>query len=218
MRRYLLGALLAFLTGCSPAVTTSSVTIGPGAASAEEAVLELQSALVKGDFETASSLAVPNQAALAALAEGATFSQVADALDRGDADVASNFWSGFAQGAGEVFAETITAESLGTQSESGIEFHLVAVTSGSGSERRMVTRDVDGHRIDLFASFGVSLAGRMISPVASLLSSANEDATRVLRELETMVPSLTVAAAEEGLPPESVQGILQLIELITRVG
>jgi hypothetical protein len=206
------------LLGCSPSGNPSPLTIGPGADGPVEAVRELQVALAAGDFDGASSVAVPGQAALAALAEGATFSQVANALDQGDADVASNFWSGFAQGVGEVFAVGDSIESAGIQTESGIDFHLVSITGSSGSERRLVTRDLDGYRIDLFASFAVSLAERLISPVESLLSSANDDANRVLVELQTVVPSLAVAATEEGLPPDSVQEILQLIELITRVG
>ena len=177
---------------------------------------QLQSALEGGNFESASSLAVPGQAALASLAEGATFVQVADALENADARVASNFWSGFAQGAGDVLVESVSVKLLGTQSESGIEFYLVAV-SNPGSERRMVTRDVDGHRIDLFASFGVSVAQRMLSPVELLLNSASEDATRILLELQSVVPSLLVAANDASLPPESVQSILQLVELITRI-
>ena len=216
MRRYLLGIILVMLAGCSPDATLSPGTIGPGAANPEAAVRQLQEALAGGNFESASSLAVPGQAALASLAEGATFVQVADALENADARVASNFWSGFAQGAGDVLAESVNVKLLGTQSESGIEFYLVAVNS-PGSERRMVTRDVDGHRIDLFASFGVSVAQRMLSPVELLLNSANQDATRILLELQSVVPSLLVAASEEGLPPESVQSILQLVELITRI-
>ena len=215
-RRYLFGIILVTLVGCSPEAVTSMGTIGPGAVSPEAAVRELQSALAEGDFESASSLAVPGQAALASLAEGAPFVQVADALEDADAQVASNFWSGFAQGAGDVFAEIVSVELLGTHNESGIEFYLVAVNS-PGSERRLVTRDVDGHRIDLFASFGVSVAQRMLSPVELLLNSANQDATRVLIELQSVVPSLLVAANEDGLPPESVQSILQLVELITRI-
>ena len=217
MGKYLLGIMVVVLAGCSPDATRSPGTIGSGAASPEAAVRQLQSALAGGDFELASSLAVPGQAALASLAEGATFIQVADALENADARVASNFWSGFAQGAGDVLAESVNVELLGTQRESGIKFYLVAVNS-PGSERRMVTRDVDGHRIDLFASFGVSVAQRMLSPVELLLNSANQDATQILLELQSVVPSLLVAANEEGLSPESVQNILQLIELITRVG
>ena len=216
MRRYLLGIVLVGLVGCSPELAPSSGTFGPGAASPEEAVSQLQAALAEGDFQSASSLAVPGQAALASLAEGAAFIQVADALENADAKVASNFWSGFAQGAGEVLAESANIEFLGTESESGIEFSLVAVNS-PGAERRMVTRDVEGHRIDLFASFAVSVAQRMLSPVELLLNSSGEDATVILLELQNVVPSLLVAANEEGLPPESVQSILQLVEMITRI-
>ena len=193
------------------------ITTGPGADTAEAAIEELRLLLEDGDFAGASALAVPNHAALASLAEGAAFSDVATALEQGDAPVAANFWSGFAQGIGQVLELEADVQSVGTTTESGVEFHLVSVTPVAGSPQMIVTQDVDGHRVDLFASFGAGLAGRMLSPVEILLTASTEDAAVILAELGEIVPSLTVAASDETLTPESVQEILQLIELITRV-
>jgi hypothetical protein len=58
----------------------------------------------------------------------------------------------------------------------------------------------------------------MISPVEILITSATPDATLIIRELQLVVDSLTVAASDESTSPEAVQSILQLLELITRVG
>lgn len=197
---------------------TPPITTGPGAESAEAAVEELRSSLVSGDFASASALAVPNQAALASLAEGAAFSDVARALENGDAQVAANFWSGFAQGVGDTFPPGAVVAASGTQTESGTEFHLVGVTAGTGSERTVITQDIDGHRVDLFASFASGFASRLISPIEILLTSTTEDAALILGEMKETVPSLVVAGSDESLTPEAVQEILQLIELITRVG
>lgn len=219
MRRALAVVGLVALVACNGNdPVTSSVTIGQGAESAEAAVEELRSLLTEGDFAAASSLAVPNQAALASLAEGAGIEQVADALEDGDADIAANFWGGFAQGVGEVFTNELVIEEQGTTTEGGVDFYMVGVTPDGGTERLIVTRDGDGHRIDLFASFGAGLAAGMISPVEILLGTSNEDSQAILGALQDVVPSLLVAASDPALSPEAVQSVLQLVELITRVG
>ncbi len=204
--------------GCSPESAAPPATLGPGAESSVAAVEQLHVYLVSGDFQEASALAIPKHAALASLAEGATFGQVADALENGDTDVAANFWSGFAQGVGESFVGEVLIEDAGTQSEDDETFHFVAVTPAGGVDQRFVTQDVAGHRVDLFASFGSAIAERMISPVEILITSATPDATLIIRELQLVVDSLTVAASDENTSPEAVQSILQLLELITRVG
>ena len=219
MRKALAVVGLLALVACNgddPAST--SVTVGQGAESAEAAVEELRSLLTEGDFAAASSLAVPNQAALASLAEGASIEQVADALEDGDAEIAANFWGGFAQGVGEVFTNELAIEEQGTVTEGGVDFYIVGVTPDGGTERLIVTRDGDGHRIDLFASFGAGLAAGMISPVEILLGTSNEDSQAILGALQDVVPSLLVAASDPALSPEAVQSVLQLVELITRVG
>jgi hypothetical protein len=79
-------------------------------------------------------------------------------------------------------------------------------------------RDLDGFRVDIFASFGAGLAARMIQPVERLLTTESDDAKLILDELTEIAPSLLVAANQPGVPPGSVQEILQLVELVTRVG
>lgn len=174
--------------------------------------------LIDGDFNGAVALAVPGQAALASLAEGTSYAVVADALQSGDQEVAANFWSGFAQGVGGVFTGGLSVEDDGVVTESGIDFHLVAVTPESGEKATMVVRDVDGYRVDLFASFGAGLAGRLSPAVDLLLNSDTQEANAVLSALQDVVPSLLVAADDPALSPHSVQEVLALVERITRVG
>ena len=218
IRRALAMLALASLAACQGGTAATTVTVGEGADDPVAAVEELRSLLAAGDFDGAGSLAVPGQAGLASLTEGATASAVAATLEGGDGEVAANFWSGFAQGAGEAFSGEITVEQVGTTSESGVEFFLVGVTPEGGVERVMVTRDVDGQRIDLFATFGAGLAEGMIPPVELLLGSSNANAQAIMGALQDIVPSLLVAATDDGLSADAVQDILQLVELITRAG
>ncbi len=212
-----LALLLVVLAACS-GETTDTTSPSEGAASPTEAVSELRDLLAEGDFDSAGQLSVPDQAALASLAEGATTGDVAAALREGDAEISANFWSGFAQGAGEALAGEVDIEDRGSTSEQGVEFHLVGIAPTGGGEQIIVTRDLDGERIDLFASFGAGLAAEMRSPVETLLGSSNADAQTVLIALQDVVPSLLVAARDESLSPEASQDVLQLVELITRVG
>ena len=212
-------ALAGLLAGCSPGGGgATTVTIGEGAADPVAAVEELRSLLAAGDFGAASSLAVPGQAVLASLAEGAAPSTVAASLDDGDAEVAANFWTGFAQGVGGIFNQEATLEDLGTTSEGGVEFSLVGIIPQGGSRRVMVTREVGGQRVDLFATFGAGLAEGMIPSVELLLASSNDDSGQILAALQDVVPSLLVAARDSSLSPEASQRILQLVEVITRAG
>lgn len=197
--------------------STAEPEIGIGSDSSVGAVDDLVGLLGIPDFAAASHLVVPGHAALAALAEGATFAQVADALDEGDAAVASNFWAGFAQGAGSFLAGSVTTSDGPVLKEEGFDYHAVEVTLDDGSTRQIYTREVDGFRIDLFASFGGGFADRMIPPVERLINSQTDDALVVVSELKTVVPSLLVAANQPGRTTQSVQDILRLIELITRV-
>lgn len=219
MRRTAAAIVLSVVAACSGGGgANTTVTIGDGATDPVAAIEELRSLLAAGDFGGAGSLAVPGHAVLASLAEGATPSVVADSLENGGGEVAANFWNGFAQGVGDAFAGEMTVEDLGTTSEDGLEFFVVGVTPEGGAQRLMVTRNVDGQRIDLFATFGAGLAEGMISPVELLLGSSNEDARAILSALQDVVPSLLVAANDESLSSDAVQRILQLVELITRVG
>jgi len=217
-RRVALTWLLVVVLACSGGGNTeTSFTRGPGAESAVAAVEALSDLLIEGDFGGASSLAMPDQAALASLAEGATSGEVADALRTGDEAIAANFWSGFAQGFGEVLSGDFTVEEIGSETESDVEFFLVSVTPESGSPSRLVTQDVDGHRVDLFASFGAGLAERLISPIEILVDSPIGDNAVILGALQGVVPSLLIAASDETLGTEAIQAVLRLVEVITRV-
>lgn len=204
---------------CQSADTSDPVgTMGPGAGTPEAAVEELVDSLRTGDFDAAAPLAFPGQAALATLAEGATFNQVAEALRTDDIAVAANFWGGFAQGAGSFLTGEVVVEPGETVVGDGLQYQVVRVLTGTGGQRDVVTRDEGGYRVDLFASFAAGLAPRMVGPVERLLSAQTPDARLVLTELRRVVPSLLVAAERPGQPSDVVQSVLRLVELITRVG
>lgn len=206
------------LTACARNdLATAASDVGRGADTPLKAVEELVGLLNTADFAVASALVVPGQPALASLVEGATFAQVADAIEGGDAAVASNFWAGFAQGAGSFLTGSLTTDAGPVITEAELEFHTVDITLEDGSRRQLLARDVNGYRIDLFASFGGGLADKMIPPVERLISSQTDDASIVLPALKTIVPSLLVAANQPETTPQSVQDLLRLIELITRV-
>ena len=201
--------------GADPVAT---VEAGQGADSALAAVEELVDSINEPDFANASRLAVPDQAALASLAEGATFGTVAGALREGDLEIAANFWSGFAQGAGNFLTGALELSDVGTLTERSIEFHHVSVTPADGERRSILVRDADGYRVDLFASFAPGLADKMTPQVERLLTTQTADARLILAHLQEIVPSLLVAAQLPGNTGEVTQQLLSLVELITRVG
>lgn len=211
-------ALVALASCDNGADGIDPVTPGSGADSAIEAVDQLVAHLNVPDFAAAAALAVPGHAALASLAEGASFGDVATALDEGDQSVAANFWSGFAQGTGSFLTGEVTASDGGVEVVEGVEFHLVRVIPEGGGERLMILREEDGHRIDLFASFGGGMAARMIQPVERLLVTQTDDSRLILSELKEIVPSLLLAASNPDLLPDVSLDLIRLVEVITRAG
>ncbi|MDH3190575.1 MAG: hypothetical protein OEM39_08090 [Acidimicrobiia bacterium] len=211
-------ALLLAVVACSDDPGGDAApSIGPGADSPQAAVQQLLTLLESGDFPAAASLAMPDQAALASLAEGTTVAEVANALRDGDGVVAANFWSGFAQSISGVLDTGLTVTGATGVEVEGETFNVVDLETSTGGQRQLVTREADGHRIDLFATFGPTLAGRLYSPVERLLTSPVEDAVLVLAEMRKQVPSLYMAAQAPDLTPGAIQEVLRLIELISRV-
>lgn len=197
---------------------TGTIGAGEGADTVQGAVEGLVDSINEPDFSAAGRLAVPNQAALASLAEGATFGTVAQALRDGDEEIAANFWSGFAQGAGSFLTGPIELSDVETVTESGVEFHRVDVTPSDGEDRSVLVREAGGYRIDLFASFGAGLADKMTPQVERLLTTQTADARLILARLQEVVPSLLMAAQLPGNTGDMAQQLLSLVELITRVG
>lgn len=209
-----------FAVACGGEDPTTEPTIAPGegADSPVTAVEELVAAINTPDFAEASHLAVPGQAALAALAEGATFGEVARSLSEGDEEIAANFWTGFAQETGVFLSGEVSVVDDGTVEQDDVEFHTVSLTPPDGSARTIIVRNVDGFRVDLFASFGSGLADKMAGPVERLLATQTADARLILAELQKIVPSLHVAASLPDTTPSASQQLFALIEVITRVG
>jgi hypothetical protein len=207
---------LAVLVSCTGGDGSPSPGPSIGGESAVAAVDRLIELLAVPDFQAASALAHPGQAPLASLAEGASFGEVAAALREDDPTVAANFWSGFAQGTGDFLTSAVEATDGGVETRGGVDFTLVQVTTLTGDERVIVTRESQGHRIDLFASFGAGLAARMLAPVERLLNTQTDDAAEILTALRDTVPSLLVAAAHDQISPEASQDLTRLIELVTR--
>ncbi|HEY7822972.1 MAG TPA: hypothetical protein VIG24_09075 [Acidimicrobiia bacterium] len=212
--------LVVSLAACGGDAEEPDATNGPapGAETALGAVEDLIAAVNQGDFTGVSRLAMPGHAALAALAEGATFAEVASALEEGDEEIAANFWAGFAQGSGTFLTGSVTAEEDGTLTSGDIEFHRVMVQPAEGDERVLLVREDNGFKVDLFASFGSGLADKMITPAERLLTAQTADARLILARLQEIVPSLQVAASLPGTTIETSQHVIALIEVITRVG
>lgn len=219
-RRLLFAVTLMVLAACAGEVTPDPTTIpvGPGAETPSAAIDQLVAALNEPDFEAAAELAVPGQAALASLAEGAPFDVVAEALRVGDRDVAANFWSGFAQGTQNFLTGPVDVSLDGQVEQDGVDFEVVIVVLDGGGTRSLLTRESDGYRVDLFASFGAGLADKMVTPVERLLTTQTDDARLILDRLGEIVPSLLAAASQPGTPTNVSQQLLALVEVITRVG
>lgn len=210
-------ALLAAACGGDAEDPDASIPPASGSDTPVNAVQELVGAVTEPDFADASRLAMPGHAALAALAEGATFAEVARALEDGDEEVAANFWAGFAQGTGTFLTGSTTATDDGTVTHGDVEFHRIVVEPSEGDTRVLLVREEDGYRVDLFASFGAGLADKMITPTERLLSAQTEESRLILAELQEVVPSLMVAASLPDTTGEASQQILALVEVITRV-
>ncbi|MGF1617409.1 MAG: hypothetical protein ACFCU2_06315 [Acidimicrobiia bacterium] len=208
--------LAASVVACSGNGDAENQT-GAGAETAEQAVEDLFSMLAAGEFGSASALAVPEQSALAALAEGASVEDVASGLRDGDAGIASNFWSGFAQSVDSLLSEGVEVVGASATTAQDVEFTIVEIVTGSGDIHHIATREVDGHRVDLFATFGPSLASRLYPQIELLFDQPSEDAAFILVRMREQVPSFYVAAETPNLAPNVVQDLLQLIELITRL-
>ncbi len=216
LERLILVAVLA-LAACGG---DGDPTPGPdnGAETPEAAVTELVTAFGAPDFDSAARLAMPGHAALASLAEGASFGDVAEAL-RGDGHlVSSNFWSGFAQGAGDYLTPAVTIAASGSEEVSEVEFQRVVVTLQDGTDRPVFVRESDGYRVDLFASFGGGMAARMIQPVERLVITQTDDARLIMSELRSVVPSLVLASQNPDLLPTVRNDLTRLVEVITRTG
>ena len=213
-------ASLAFLAASCGGLAGKSPTplVTTGAETPVAAVEGLVEAIGDGNFAGAAGLAMPGQAAMASLAEGATFGEIATALRQGDEEVAANFWSGFAQGAGSFLAGDVAVEEEGMVTDDGVEFHQVVVDPETGPDRTLLVREDDGYRVDLFASFGHGLADRMTPAVERLLTAGTGDSRLILDRLQDIVPSLLAAARLSSTTPEISQQLLALIEVITRFG
>lgn len=207
------------LAACGGGGTEDSVPpeLGPGADTPVAAVEGLIEAVNAADFDAAGQMSVPGQAALAALAEGATFDDVAAALTENGQQVTSNLWSGFAQGAGSLLTGDVAVSEGEVVTQGDVEFSTVTITMGDGETRTLLVRDVDGYRVDLFGSFGKAWADKMVDPVERLLTTQTDDARLILAELQEVVPSLLATTNLAGTSGAEAQQLMALVEVITRV-
>ncbi|MFP3914490.1 MAG: hypothetical protein ACLFWM_06415 [Actinomycetota bacterium] len=197
-----------------PAETTVPADLAP-----EEVVNQLLEAVLAGRFEETSALTDQRQAGLLALAEGADVNEVVQALDEDPGGVAANFWSGFAQTLDPSFTlEEASLEAGDTVRRDGESFVAVGVAGPEGEERVFYLRRDGTWRVDLMATFAPVVAERLTPRVESLLTSANPDASRVVGMLRRSIPSLRLAADDQGLEASVHQSLLALIERITRAG
>lgn len=219
LRRPIVPILALTLAACGGggADETVPVELGPGAETPAAAVEGLIEAVNAADFEAAGQMSVPGQAALAALAEGATFDEVAAALSENGAQVTANLWSGFAQGAGSLLTGDVSVTEEDVVTQDGVDFNRVTVTTDDGEARTLLVKEADGYRVDLFASFGKAWADKMIDPVERLLTTQTDDARLILAELQEIVPSLLATTTLPGTTGPEAQQLMALVEVITRV-
>lgn len=217
--RPIVSVLILALAACGGDASEDSTpeAIARGAETPIAAVEAMIDAINAADFAAAGQMSVPDQAALASLAEGATFGDVADALEEADGQVAVNLWSGFAQGAGRLLTGDVSVAEDSVITQDDVDFHQVVVTTTDGESRMVMVRDVDGYRVDLFASFGKAWADKMISPVERLLTTQTDDARLILTELQEIVPSLLATTSLPDTTGVESQQLLALVEVITRV-
>lgn len=214
----LLFVVALLVAACTGGTVVEEPGNGTEASTPTEAVELLIEYFEVPDFDAAAQLSYPRHAALAALAEGASFAEVAAALRTDDLAVAANFWAGFAQGAGSFLTPEVQITGEQFLTHDGVEFGVVNIDSPSLGERSILTRQAEGHRVDLFASFGPGLASPMIPTVERLLAAQTEDAALILDELNGVVPSLVLASRQPWVPPAVALDVIRLIELITRPG
>lgn len=208
--------LTAACTGpdAAPETTVVAGDLAPG-----ELVGELLTAVEEGRFDDAARLTDSGQAGLLALAEGADANEVVEALE-GDPDgVAANFWSGFAQSLDPERSLSESSVTVGDEvTEGESRFVPVRVAYPEGEDRTFYLRQADGWRVDLMATFGHVIAGRLTPRVEDLLDSANPNASQVIGLLNRSAPSLMLAARNPQLDSATHQSLLALLERITRAG
>lgn len=208
----LLVGALACTSETEPPPTTDAAANTP-----TEVVSALLTAVDQGRFEDTARYTDNTQAALFALAEGATVSEVASAVEAEAGPVAANFWSGFAQSLGEGFGPgEVTVGDAEETTAGSSRFALVPVTPSDGTQRVFVLRRDNGWRVDLFASFAPIVAESLVPAVEGVLGSANADASAVLSGLAGSADSLRVAVSDRDLPADTQQTVLALLERVTR--
>lgn len=183
-----------------------------------EVVTVLLEAVVDGRFEDTAAITDSEQAGLLALAEGADATEVVEALDEDAGAVAANFWSGFAQTLDPGFSLEDAAIEAGQPLEEGGEEFVAVTLSSAESEKVFYLRQNGTWRVDLMATFGHIVAERLIPRVEALLSSANSDATTLVRLLNDSAAALQVAASNPDLDVATHQSLLALLERVTRAG
>lgn len=208
-------ALVACTGGGEPASTTSDVVRSDSHVSTFEALVE---ALERGDFDTAATLSVPNQASLLALAEGLSGAQVAALTDADRQLVIANFWAGFVDQLEPTFGSPLTALRTDAWTESnvgGVDFAVAELFRGSdASVRQMVLQRTDGGwAIDLLASFPAALIN--LVPDAAQLIRATGD-VRLLADLRGWQASVEFVVAGSGDDPVLNQAGLAALEAIVR--
>jgi hypothetical protein len=210
--------VLAVATACNGGADPPDSSVA-APRSPTEVVSALLRAIDEGRFEDTAPLTDTTQAALFTLAEGATATEVATAIEGDSGAVAANFWSGFAQSLPEDFSPSdVSVELVGEGTEGESRFAAVSVSRGDDPPRTFVLRRQDGWRVDLFASFASIVAGTLVPAVDGVLTSASGDASAVLTGLSGSADSLRYALAEGDLSGDMQQTVLALLERVTRSG
>jgi hypothetical protein len=192
---------LVLIAGCSR--QPAPVERVEGAGSPEQAVREVLAALAAADLDRAVDLTAEDQMVAVALVEEASLEEVGAALDGAERSVATNFWSGFAEGLDGLVGVTPEQVEVGEVEQfeaGGFEFARVEVAlPGDATPRRFVVREGDGWKVDVIATFVGTLAPGISRQVEGLRGSP--EAEVVLEALAGQRASLEAALADPVLDP-----------------
>lgn len=159
MKRLLI-IVLVLLAGCggSPeGQVTVSETRSGGADSPELAVTSVLRGIAESDAALLESMTVTDQLALVALVEGATAAEAEAALGFASQQVASQFWTSFADGVEDFLGTNVDGIRIGDVASidvPGARYASVEVMFPlDRADRSFVVTDRNGWRVDLVATF-----------------------------------------------------------------
>ena len=200
----LVAALLA--GACRGEEVTTTTLVEGGGADAASVAAELITAVEAGNFEQAAALTITEQMPWVVMAEGASLAQAAQLGPDEVAEVAANYWRGFADAAhlpgdgGEV-EEVMVGDSR------------FAVVSLEG-QLQLVLRFDQEWRVDVIASFAPTIANRLLEAAAAVEANRGDNALEMRQMMAEQRTSVEMAARSPGLPTQTQEDLNALLEVL----